>query len=179
PLTDNARRRLLTKIKLGQLVSAENKHRKTEQVIENYRREAAIEFENIKLDKPLKKITCSLLYWCEGAKDTYSGIRFTNSDPRLIRTFLALFRKAFAVDETKLRVGLHLHEYHNPRRQIAFWSKTTGIPKQKFINPFLKPHTSKRIKRNYPGCATIYYHSNDMARELLATAEMFIQNVGA
>lgn len=179
PLSGKARTRLLTKIKLGQLVSAENKRKRIQEFIAGYRKEALAELETFSVDRVLGKIICSLLYWCEGAKSSFNGVRFINSDPKLIKTFLQLFRSSFNVDETKIRICLHLHEYHNLRKQIAFWSTVTAVPQNKFIRPFLKQHTGKRIRKDYPGCATIYYHSNAVARQLLATAETFLQKLGA
>jgi len=178
PLTEKGRARLLTRIKLGQLLSAENKRRKTQETIKGYRKEALEEL-NAGGDSISRKILCSLLYWCEGAKNHLSGARFTNSDPKLIRAFLVLFRNSFQVDESKIRIGLHLHEYHNTERQIDFWSRITMVPKRRFIKPYRKPHTGKRVRDEYPGCATIYYHSNMVARRLLATAEVFLDQLGA
>lgn len=177
-LTNSARERLLTKIKLGQLISAENKRKKTEQIIASYKQQAINDLQDINFDKTICKLICSLLYWCEGAKNTFNGVRFTNSDPQLIKTFLTLFRRSFPIDESKIRVCLHLHEYHKTEKQIAFWSSVARIPKNQFIKPFLKPHTGKRIRKNYPGCSTIYYHSNQTARELLATATIFLEKMG-
>ena len=49
------------------------------------------------------------LYAGEGSK-TRNDVCFANSDPRMIRTFVAWFRRFFDVDETRLRVKLYLHE---------------------------------------------------------------------
>ena len=70
----------------------------------------------IKMTKPLMKVFCSLIYYCEGNKQT-GHVRFTNSDPSLIRLFMFLFRGGFNLDESKLRGLVHLHEYHHDKRQ--------------------------------------------------------------
>ena len=49
------------------------------------------EIRTLSLDQNMKRLLCSFLYWGEGAK-TGPTIKFTNSDPKLIITFLALFR---------------------------------------------------------------------------------------
>jgi hypothetical protein len=127
------------------------------------------------LDSTTSKAICSLLYWCEGNSSRYGKVSFTNSDPRLVKTFLHFLRNSFEIDESKFRPCVHLHQYHNPKRQLGFWSKTTGIPKKQFIKPYLKPNTGKRIRDNYPGCINIKYHSTDTARQLLMTAEAFLE----
>lgn len=173
-LDDKAKDRLLTKIKLGQLVSAENKRKKTKQAMDNYHQEALRMFETKKLDRFSIQFICSLIYHCEGNKDLFYGINFTNSDPNLIKTFLFLLRYGFDINEKKLRVCIHLHGYHNPKKQINFWSKITNIPKRQFIKPYLKSNTGKRIRENYQGCVSVRYHSADTARHLAMIAKAFL-----
>lgn len=173
-LSNVARKRLLNKIKIGQFISAEKKKAKTAEKIKRYQSQASIELKNVKIDKNIAKIICALMYWCEGGKNYYNGIHFTNSDPKLIKSFLYLFRYSFNIDENKFRACIHLHEYHNPGERITFWSKLTRIPKNKFIKPFLKKNTGKNIKKDYPGCIDIRYHSNDIVKQILITAEVFL-----
>ena len=174
PLDDKARNRLLTKIKSGQLISAENKRRRTRQILDNHYGSALEALERKKLDRLTIQLACSLIYHCEGSKDIHYGASFTNSDPDLIKTFLYLLRFGFDIDEEKLRACVHLHEYHNLKKQINFWSKITNIPKKQFIKPYLKPNTGKRIKENYQGCISIRYHNVDISRRLLMIAKAFL-----
>ena len=180
PLSSKARKRLLTKIKLGQLISAENKRKKTQKILDLYRNQAVREFEKIPQDsKEIYKLICALLYWCEGTKNYSEGVNFTNSDPRLIQIFLYSFRKSFDIDERKFRPCVHVHEYHNPKKQIKFWSDITNIPVNQFIKPYLKSNTRKRIKKDYPGCIGLKYHSNDIAKRLFTDGEAFLSIFGS
>lgn len=178
PLTIKARNRLLTRIKQGQLISAENKRRRTKAILDFHFQNAVNEIKQQKFNKSQVKTICALLYWCEGIKNHFNGISFINSDPKLIKTFLNFFRRSFTIEEGRLRASLHLHEYHNPKKQINFWSKITEIPKGQFIKPYLKPNTGKRIRKDYPGCIAIRYPNNDIARQLLKTAEAFFKKFG-
>lgn len=178
PLSDKAKRRLLTKIKLGQLISAENKRQRTQKIIDNYRRQAIREVARKNPDKIYKKIMCSLLYWCEGLKDYYKGVYFANSDFRLVKTFLQLFRESFDLDEKRFRACIHLHQYHNPQKQLKFWADITKIPQNQFIKPYLKLNTAKRIREGYQGCIGIKYSDNNIARQLLTTAEALVKKLG-
>lgn len=117
--------------------------------------------------KSFARIIAALLYWCEGGKKHLaSGIRFTNSDPELIETFLTAMRSGFNLDPQRLRVMVHVHEYHNPVTQIAFWSSVTGIPVQQFYRPYRKSNTGKRTRLNYQGCVTVHYPDARLARHL-------------
>lgn len=118
-------------------------------------------------NKNIAKMICSILFWAEGNKD-FSHIRFTNSDPLMIKTFMFYLRKAYNLDESKFRACIHLHEYHNNEQLHSYWSSITNIPLLQFRKPYLKPHTGKRKKLNYMGCTTIYYFDSSIAHELEA-----------
>lgn len=138
-----------------------------------YRLSAKGIIKKIKKNDNYAKLYCALLYWCEGGKRDEVGMRFINSDPSLVKTFLDLLRKSFVIDEKKLHILMHLHKYHNEDKQKNFWSEITGISKTQFYKTFHKPNTEKRIKNNYPGCAVIYYNNCRVARELKAIYKEF------
>ena len=129
--------------------------------------------KSIKRNIAHNKLYCALLYWCEGGKRDGEGIRFINSDPVLIKTFLALIRKSYNIDEKKLRALMHLHGYHNEEFQKKFWSGITGIPKSQFNKTFLKKSTGKRLKEDYAGCLAVSYHDVKIAREMKAIYKVF------
>ena len=174
-LNKKAEQRLLTKIKKGQLVSATNKKEKTRKELEGYFQDSVRNIKELKIDKNLAKIICALMYWCEGDKNFHSAVRFTNSDDKLVKTFLNLLRKSFKLNENKFRVCVHLHNYHNTEKQLRFWSKVTNIPLSKFIKPYKKKNTGKRTKESYNGCVSIRYHDVKIARQLLMTAKAFFE----
>lgn len=121
----------------------------------------------------LNKIFCSLLYWCEGGK-TESAVYFTNSDPILVKYFLRLFRNSFDVNEKKFKVCLHLHFYHNEKRQKIFWSKITNIPINQFLKVYKKVNTAKNKKRKYQGCVSIRYYDYRVLKEMKYIIEYLI-----
>lgn len=114
-------------------------------------------FESISLDKGYYKLLCALIFWCEGGKRSPSEVRFINSDPKLVQTFLYLLRNGFDIKEQKLRALIHLHEYHNEIIQKKFWAQITQIPLKQFSKSYVKPHTGIRVRNNYPGCLSIGY----------------------
>lgn len=128
---------------------------------------------NVRKDLYHNKLYCALLYWCEGGKGEAEGLKFSNSDPILVKTFLDLFRESFPIKREKLRALMHLHSYHDERTQKKFWSRVTNIPENHFYKTFLKSNTKIRTKENYPGCITIYYNNRSVAREVRAVYEAF------
>ncbi len=163
---------------LGRVRASETKRKKRERFEKLLREKALKLITSTDITKNHLRLFCALLFWCEGTKDTRGGIYFSNSDPSLVGTFLKLLRSSFNIQEEKLRVSLHLHEYHSPQKQILFWSKITGIPTSQFIKPYQKPHTGKRVKKDYPGCVSIRYFDSLLARELSALAQEMLDKYG-
>lgn len=177
-LSESARFKLLGKIRKGQYISAENKKKKTRKILQEYLEEGGREIGSVDINKKLARIICSLIYWCEGAKSEKTGIAFTNSDPQLVRTFLAMLRFGFDINERKFSVCVHLHSYHNPVKQLEFWSKTANIPLERFIKPYQKQNTGKRTRKDYQGCVSIRYYNNDLARRVLMLGKASILKIG-
>jgi hypothetical protein len=113
------------------------------------------------------KVVCALLYWCEGGKTEKSQLTFINSDPKLIKYFVDTLRKAFNIDESRFKVLMHVHNYHNINKQIEFWSNITKIPKKQFTKPYNKPNTGKRIKEDYQGCISVRYYGKQIRQEMI------------
>jgi len=125
-------------------------------------------FSGISYSKFNPKIACALLYWGEGTK--YIGnkaVSFTNADPEMIKFFLNTFRKSFDLDESRFRALIHLHEYHNVKKQTNFWSSITKIPETQFNKSYLKKNTGKNKKKDYPGCISIRYSDIKIYKELM------------
>lgn len=133
----------------------------------SYQKQAKKILKQITFTNPINKLICAMLFWAEGAK-TSQRLAFTNSDPKMIEFFLYLLRKSYKLDESKFRVSVHLHEYHDKTEMLDFWSKITCVPIDQFIKPYIKPHTGLRKKENYNGCITVRYYNSKIACELEA-----------
>lgn len=118
------------------------------------------------------KVFLALLYWCEGAKSERS-FYFINSDPEMIRVYLKLLRVAFKIKEEKLYAWLHLHSYHNQEQMINYWSKITGIDKNR-IHIYNKKNSGLRKKENYKGCLSLRYNDYRLFDEVMLIIERFI-----
>jgi hypothetical protein len=121
--------------------------------------------KNVPRCPELARIYAALLFWAEGSKKL-SRINFSNSDPEMISYFLELLRQGFKIDETKFRVLLQLHEYHDGQERQLFWTRITKIPAQRFLKTYWKPHTGKRIRKDYPGTCDLYYYDANLAKTL-------------
>lgn len=135
------------------------------------REKAAI--EEVKFFQPtleVKKALLSVLYWAEGAKSGSKIVNFANTDPLLIKLFVRLFRECYQLDETKFRLRLHLHKYHNEDDAKTFWSTLTQIPIDKIGKIYWKkePNSGKRYRQNFKGICFLRYNSVEFQRQIIA-----------
>jgi transcriptional regulator with XRE-family HTH domain len=117
-----------------------------------------------------KKAILSMLYWAEGAKSGSKLVNFANTDPLLIKLFVRLFRDCYQLDETKFRLRLHLHKYHNEHDAKEFWSTLTQIPIDKIGKIYWKkePNSGKRYRQNFKGICFLRYNSVELQRQIIA-----------
>jgi hypothetical protein len=168
-LSPTAQRILLGKITAGQYAGGKSRRVHALEKDRVYFEAAQKKFKMYLLNNAEKLLICSLIYWCEGAKNP-NRVDFTNADPDLVKLFLSFLRDSFVLDERKFSVCIHIHSYHNMEKQLKVWSEFTQIPKKQFTKPFQKVHSGKQTREGYQGCASIRYNDADIARRLLATA---------
>lgn len=134
---------------------------------------ASKELENLDLaDTSFVKALLAMLYWAEGGKSDRSGLIFVNTDPDLLSLYVNLLRKAFPVEETRLRAKLHLHDYHSPREALNFWSHLLNIPKSQFGKIYVKKRsTHRKFRENFKGICTVCYFGTAERRELMSLAK--------
>ncbi|KKU79357.1 MAG: hypothetical protein UY04_C0011G0023 [Parcubacteria group bacterium GW2011_GWA2_47_7] len=119
----------------------------------------------------------ALIYECEGGKSEKSSLEFTNSDPDLVRIFLRLLRESVSLDESKFRVVMHLHSYHDEAVEKNFWSKIIQIDKKQFLKTYQK-HESGNAKPGYRGCVQIKYFDVNIKRVLLEGKKILAIKLG-
>lgn len=132
------------------------------------------EIEEWKLLKSMEtqKSLLSMLYWAEGQKlpETGTPVKFANTDPKLVLLFLTLLRSCYQLDETKLRIQIHVHWYHNQRKVQRFWSKLLNVDETLFNKIYVKQRSkTKRFRKNFAGICFVIYHSVNLRREIVET----------
>jgi len=97
------------------------------------------------------------LYAGEGSK-TEGAVKFANTNAEILRFFCAWLRRSFAIDESRLRIHLYLHQGLDLARAQAFWAEVTGIPIAQFTKPYRAvPDIGIRHNKHVFGCATVVY----------------------
>lgn len=156
----------------GRLVAKRNRSIRDERI----RKKTKHGVDRIRLSKTVIRLLCAFLYWAEGEKHSVTAA-FSNSDPKMVRTYLMLLRSGFDIKEDKFRAQIHLHEYHNKKQMVKYWSRITGIPMAR-ITVYNKPNSGKNIREGYPGCVSVRYHDVRLAREIEFLYNAFIEKLG-
>ncbi len=120
-----------------------------------------------------------MLYWAEGDKsDETEHVKFSNSDPAMIKFMMRWFRKICKVPKEKFKICIHIHKLHCRKDIEYYWSKITKIPFSQFYKTQIKP-TSLRHRRNklYNGTCAISIHNKDLFRRIKGWKLGFLEKV--
>lgn len=129
-------------------------------------------FGNFNLNKNSAKVLLALLYWSSGAKYPSSNfVAFSNSDPRLVKTFLYLLRATFKISEPRIKIHLQLYQTQDQKRMTGFWSKLLSIPEKQFYPPTIHRPPKRPIRPDYSGTCTVRYHSLEILLTIMKLYE--------
>ncbi|MFF0386952.1 hypothetical protein [Streptomyces sp. NPDC004286] len=102
------------------------------------------------------------LYWAEGAKDKpyarRENVQFVNSDPGVIRVFLA-WLDLLEVERERLRYRVMIHPTADVEGAQRYWAGLVGVDTSAFQPTTIKKHNPKTVRKNvgedYRGCLVI------------------------
>lgn len=102
------------------------------------------------------------LYWAEGGKDKpydrRENVCFVNSDPGMIRVYLA-WLDLLGVERERVRYTVMIHETADVPGAEQYWADLVGAERSAFNKTTLKKHNPKTVRKNtgeaYRGCLVI------------------------
>ncbi|MEU4982705.1 hypothetical protein [Streptomyces sp. NPDC021969] len=102
------------------------------------------------------------LYWAEGGKDKpydrRENVTFVNSDPGMIKVFLA-WLDLLGIERERLRFTVMIHENADVAGAEQFWAELVSADRSAFNKTTLKRHNPKTVRKNvgvsYRGCLVI------------------------
>lgn len=89
-----------------------------------------------------------MLYWRERVsdRDVKKGVKFTSSDPYLIRLFLKWLMEVGQLGEGDVLCDILIDE--DKKKAIGYWSEVTGFPQGSFSRIYVQKAKKKKKKRN-------------------------------
>lgn len=73
------------------------------------------------------------LYWGERNKASKVAVRLTNSDPRVIQTFIRFLREICRVDDRKIRFWLQIFGDIDKETALKYWQNQVGYSDDHFL----------------------------------------------
>jgi hypothetical protein len=133
--------------------------------IERLDREAADDVDQL-TDREFMLVGVAL-YLGEGFKRD-GQVGMANTDPEVLRTFIAWLRRFFSVDESRLRVRLYLHDGLDLEAAEQFWSDLLNIPRSQFRKPYrAAADPTRRRSKHVLGCPAITYCCTSTSRRVM------------
>lgn len=106
-----------------------------------------------------------MLYFGEGDKTTKHQVRLSNTDPILIKLYLAFLESVCGVQKDKIRIQLAVYPDIDRASNERFWSFATGVPMARFTKSILqKP---RKGGRGGQGVCTVIVSSSYLKLKML------------
>jgi len=129
---------------------------------------------NASINRLLGELIFAIFYLAEGTKRENS-IVVANSNTKILKAFLNLFRYLYQPDKSKFRCCLHLRKDQSEEILKNYWSKALSIPKRQFIKTQFDKRTIKSTFKNYRGVCVVYYFDLSLQRRILYTGEELLK----
>lgn len=128
-------------------------------------------------DSDWLKITLAMLYLGEGFK-TSVGLGLGNSDPLILKFFIAGLTKCYGYNINKIKCELHLRADQNINNIKRYWSRELKIPLHNFTTTsFDKRTTGVPTYRRYKGVCVLRGSAAHLQRELMFLGRMYIEKI--
>ena len=119
-----------------------------------------------------------MLFWAEGDK-CRGSVRFSNSDPEVIRLFARFLRECFGVTDDGIRVYCHLFADHVSHQHEVeqFWLDVVGLPRtslrKSMVNFYSRSSQRKRTNRLPYGTCKLVVHSTEIVQAIYGSIQEF------
>jgi transcriptional regulator with XRE-family HTH domain len=119
-----------------------------------------------------------MLYWAEGTK-ARNQIRFSNSDPEMVRTFVEFLRAYFQLSDEHMRLTCHLFADHVERqREIEdFWLDVAQLPRSSLrpsiVNVYSKYSLKKRRNKLPYGTCRVVVHRTRVVQSIYGAIQEY------
>ena len=127
--------------------------------------------------EPLHLAGC-MLYWAEGSKRR-NQLCFSNSDPEMVRFFVAFLRAYFDIRDTDIRITCHLFAdpIERQREVEQFWLNKAGLPgeslRKSVVNVYSRSSKRKRTNKLPYGTCQVVVSRTSVLRSILGSIQQY------
>lgn len=115
------------------------------------------------------------IYWGEGDKRGKNGIRLSNTDPRLIKSFIRFLKTFLGIDKNRLKFSIQIFSDISPLESLKYWMKELKMKKEQFYKPQVIKVRGKGIykyKSKY-GVIIVYFNNIKLKKLICEMIENF------
>lgn len=133
--------------------------------------------EQVRQGNPLHLAGC-MLFWGEGDK-CRNGVRLSNSDPDLLRLFVAFLRHCYHADVGRIAVTCYLFTDHIERQLEVeeFWLRTLELPtsclRKSIVNVYSKHSQKKRCNKLPYGTCKVAYNDTPVVQSIYGAIQEY------
>lgn len=138
--------------------------------------EASKTLDELVLSPALLDIALAMLYMGEGAKKDLTSL--ANSDPKILRFFLAVLRQNYGIENHSIRCDLHLRMDQDAVALKEYWAKELDVPLEQFkYVAFDKRSSGRPTYDHYKGVCVISCGHVAIQRKLVYLYNLFCERV--
>ena len=158
-------------------VKASAWHRAQKQLrLKNAEEEAESVLKEIAINDNVVELAAAMLYLGEGAKNNTTAIG--NSNPLILKFFIAVLKKKYGLGLEQIRCELHLRADQKSDEMKEYWSKELDLPLSSFRTVVFDQRTAGRpTYPDYKGVCIINCGNIAIQRKLIYLYNQFCQKV--
>jgi transposase-like protein len=119
-----------------------------------------------------------MLFWAEGCK-ARNAVRFSNSDPEMVRFFVRFLKTCFGVTDREIRITCNLFADHEDRQEEIeqFWLDVAGLPTTclctSTVNRYSKYSKKKRLNKLPYGTCRVTVNRTRVAQSIYGAIQEY------
>lgn len=158
-------------------VKASAWHRAQKEIrLQKAKDDAEAVIKNIDITDDLVELAAAMLYLGEGAKKNTTAIG--NSNPLILKFFIAVLKKKYNITSEQIRCELHLRADQNPDEIKKYWQEELGLALTSFRTVVFDQRTTGRpTYPEYKGVCIINCGNIAIQRKLIYLYNQFCQRV--
>jgi hypothetical protein len=144
--------------------------------IQKAKQDAEKLLEEVEINDIVVELALAMLYLGEGAKSGTTAIG--NSNPLILKFFLAVLIRKYQIDPLKIRFDLHIRADQKPQEIKEYWANELNIPISSFKYIVADKRTEGRASYpEYKGVCIINCGNIAIQRKLIYLYNLFCQKV--
>ena len=144
--------------------------------LQKAKEEAELVLKEVDINDSVGELAAAMLYLGEGAKNNTTAIG--NSNPLILKFFVAVLRKKYGLKSEQIRCELHLRADQKSDEMKDYWSKELDLPPSSFRTVVFDQRTAGRpTYPGYRGVCIINCGNIAIQRKLIYLYNQFCQRV--